>query len=491
MGYTLKTLALGAMLALGVLVVAAAPAAREANACGSFGPYDFDTYEYPNSGLGYGDLITYSALGRLPQLNYELASGDHVDLRYQGLETGARAARTIPSTANVIPPSILKSIVWNESGWANGAPPGGPSVPWGGIGAVIRSFDCGYGLGQVTSGMGNNTGTPSGRQAAIGTHPVMNMMEAIRILADKWNSAPSFRPIAGQGNPADLEDWYYAIWSYNGFAFSNHPLNPDRDPMRGALYHCYSPLAPESLTSTYNRGHYTYPELVYGCMVYPPTKSSAPLWQPQTVSMPAVYPSSEIFEVSAAFAPEVYSACEDASFSGGCPGMDYPTTIPEHEIWTHTDNTPDPGIPSGILGAPILSISGPPSAELVANANGSSSSFTVTVRNTGTSLAPYRIRSSAPWLVARHPDDAATRTLDGGIAAGADVPVSSGGTVKQGYDSILNVTVNVPAYPGGDRTATLWIEPLYGGGSVYQVQVNVEFIGGPLPFRIVVPGATR
>ena len=34
------------------------------------------------------------------------------------------------------------------------------------------------------------------------------------------------------GSPVLLENWYYAIWSYNGFAETNHPLNPFRDPLQ-------------------------------------------------------------------------------------------------------------------------------------------------------------------------------------------------------------------------------------------------------------------
>ena len=109
---------------------------------------------------------------------------------------------------------------------------------------------------------------PSARQAAIGTHPLYNIAEGVRILADKWNSAPQVRPVAGQGDPAALEDWYYAIWSYNGFAFSNHPLNPVKDPLRGSVWHCGDPNAPGY--GFFERSDYTYTEDVYGCLRYPP-----------------------------------------------------------------------------------------------------------------------------------------------------------------------------------------------------------------------------
>ena len=40
----------------------------------------------------------------------------------------------------------------------------------------------------------------------------------------KVEPAPEFRPIVGNRDPAVIEDWYYALWGYNGFAFKNHPL---------------------------------------------------------------------------------------------------------------------------------------------------------------------------------------------------------------------------------------------------------------------------
>lgn len=203
----------GPLARLGVVLVtacvlSAAVASRadqRVHACGPAGPYDFDTLEAEDYLTVYNRTIELAAAGKAVTSTFSVAdNGEVVDLRYQGLATGPRGARTTtldPTAA--IPPTILKSVAWIESSWSNAA----TAVPYGGVGPVIRSFDCGYGLGQITSGMSNATGVPAARQALIGTHFVFNLAEGARIMADKWNSAPRFRPVAGTGDPAAIEDW--------------------------------------------------------------------------------------------------------------------------------------------------------------------------------------------------------------------------------------------------------------------------------------------
>ena len=62
--------------------------------------------------------------------------------------TGTRANRSNSSDV-FVPPTLLKAISWIESSSTNAA----PSVPFGSVGPVLVSFDCGYGISQVTSGM--------------------------------------------------------------------------------------------------------------------------------------------------------------------------------------------------------------------------------------------------------------------------------------------------------------------------------------------------
>ena len=598
---------------MGVVVVAAVGAAyalahygtsrADTLACEApFRGFDFDTYEFENYKVQYGQAIELAAAGKGLPAPYTLASGETIDVHYQGLESGPRGARLPENAALRIPPTIFKSIVWIESNWANA----NAKVPYGGVGPLLVSGDCGYGLGQITSGMGSlgsdalEPGVPSARQAIIGTQTLYNLAEGARILAGKWNGAPQTRPIAGNGDPAVLEDWYYAIWSYNGFAFSNHPLNPNLDPLRGGgtaapVYHCGDPTAPGYVPVAggvkFGYGSYTYPERVYGCMRFPPKsntpviaaangpkfvvgdkvvvlgtgdcltvrtapgtsspriapepggcvpdgtlvtitggpqvsgaytwwKGSTPIgegwmaqdflakedtppvvdpanrmWPPQVFNMPNL----ALEAVANAFKPAAFTACEDADFGGGCPAMDFPTTIASASppVTAHADTTAavDPGLAGLFIGDPRVEYAGPNSASLQLSASGVTS-VQVTVKNVGRGIAPFRIRSSAAWIVVRHPGDPPQRTLDGGVAIGSDMdvvtaapPSSPVRVAQKGYTSVLTVTIDPAAMPPGISTGKLYIEPLLGGGSVFEMTITGTNKGtAPLPHKAVAPG---
>jgi len=122
----------------------------------------------------------------------------------------------------------------------------------------------------------------------------------------------------------------------------------------------------------------------------------------------------------------------------------------------------------------------------------------ITVRNTGTWIGPFRVRTSAPWIVVRHAGDASGRTLDAGVAIGSDTEVvtqqASAGPpprqrqAQQGYVSELIVTANPTLVGTGQApVGTLWIEPLL-GGAPFEMTVMLEgnFVG-ELPYRQIVP----
>lgn len=575
--------------------------------------FDFDTFELENYKTQYATAIELAAAGKAVPAPYTLSTGESIDVRYYGLKSGPRSVRLPETTARPIPPSIFKSIIWIESTWSNAT----GKVPYGGVGPLIVSGDCGYGLGQITSGMGHlggdalEPGVPSARQAIIGTDFLFNLAEGARILAGKWNSAPAARPIAGQGDPAMLEDWYYAIWSYNGFAFSNHPLNPNLDPLRGGgtaapVFHCNDPAAPGYQVLSgggqkYQAGNYTYPERIYGCMRYPPkttssgataaeagpkfvagdvavvagtgdclvvhtapgrntprivpdpggcipdgspvtilegpqatsgavagnytwwkvktsigagwvaedflTKLGAPpapvpvdpanrLWPPQVFSMPNL----AIEAVASAFKPQNYTACANSDTPlTDCAAMDFPTAIPAANppVTPHPDTTSpvDPTQAAAFIRDPQIQYSGPASVSFDGATAASAASTQITVKNVGSGIAPFRIRTSADWIVVRHPGDPPVRTLDGGVAIGSETDVvtqaPSGTTprvAQKGYQSVLLVTINPALMPPGTSVGKVWIEPLLGGGGVYVLNVTGTKGTVIFPWKAVVPG---
>ncbi len=157
------------------------------------------------------------------------------------------------------PCHVLKAIAMQESGWRQFCV---PDIPAGSVGAperTIVSFDCGYGVGQVTSGMHVGE-TPSFDRGRVASDPTYNLATGTLILAAKWSATNC----VGDNDPDVLEDWYTSIWAYNGLAYSNNPNNPNLTPGRGV----YKPG---------NGGSYTYQERILGSMENPPTGRWVPL----------------------------------------------------------------------------------------------------------------------------------------------------------------------------------------------------------------------
>ena len=102
--------------------------------------------------------------------------------------------------------------------------PSTPSDEVGGASRTLISFDCGYGIGQVTSGM--HTGeNPGFDRAHVASDPTYNLATGTRILAVKWVATNC----VGDNQPTVIEHWYAATWAYNGLAYVNNPSNPNYD----------------------------------------------------------------------------------------------------------------------------------------------------------------------------------------------------------------------------------------------------------------------
>lgn len=160
-----------------------------------------------------------------------------------------KAKTTVPAH---FPCHVLEAIAMQESGWTQFCVPQVPAASVGAPSRTIVSFDCGYGIGQVTSGMHVNE-TPSFDRARVAADATYNLATGTRILAAKWAATNC----VGDNDPDLVEDWYTAIWAYNGLAYSNNPNNPNLTAGRGP----YNPK---------NGGSYTYQERVLGWMEFPP-----------------------------------------------------------------------------------------------------------------------------------------------------------------------------------------------------------------------------
>ena len=130
----------------------------------------------------------------LEMAGYNMIAPANAYFGIPNVETGVREER-VHDEDPFIPPTLLKAIGWIESSIAQSD----WNTPFGGIGPVLESFDCGYGIMQITSGMRAplDDGWPSVQQSLVGTHYIYDIGRGSAILLDKWNGAPETRPIAG------------------------------------------------------------------------------------------------------------------------------------------------------------------------------------------------------------------------------------------------------------------------------------------------------
>lgn len=411
------------------------------------------------------------------------------------LETGPRSAGSSRTVSPYIPPTILKAIGWIESGWAQASYH--PLVNPGEVGPALVSFDCGYGIMQVTTGMQPPPGSPPRsapptiEQAMIGGHYAFNIARGALILAQKWNLAPEFNPIVGERDPRVVENWYFAIWSYNGFAFVNHPRNPDfpfpRPPYKGC--------DPNPDGAADNRGNYPYQELVYGCMAYPPVWGGRPLWNPLQAALPD-YTQPAFTDTTRFF---------NCARGLGCAGMDIatptltpsatatPTVTPSPTPTPSPTATPtpsptasptsgagssgsgsssqiqavattgaiDPTFPqtnrTALLGSPSPTAS-PASVTLALAPEAQSDWVNITVSNPGTGVFAWYATSDVPWLQVSRLEGVSLGSELGPRASSLAVRASSFGlgpgtytgrvTLRSLYGSSVEVTVTLAVVQG-------------------------------------------
>ena len=375
------------------------------------------------------------------------------------LELGPRGSRQ--TQPGKVPPTLLKSIGWIESSITQAA----AEVPFGSIGPALVSFDCGHGIAQVTTGMTvslGDGGRASPEQALVATHFAYNIARGAAILADKWNQAPELRPLAGtdtNGVPELLENWYYAVWSYNGFTGpganrSNHPMDPVYGSWPRAQYSCGSGGDGKG----HNRGNYPYQELVFGCAANPPVVDGKPLWQAVPLTLPDLNN------------PAWREPLKLANFVFPYLNMDIPTPQPFH---LDPSPAPDPKLRDKVLGKPQLNVSRS-EIKLGVSPGSGSTVETVNIDNAGTGVLAWYAVATEPWLLVKP---------YAGAAVGLELPCAR--DVSCDRTGKLEISVDATKAPPGRRTAAIRIQVL-GTNQSYVISVEVSQV-----IRVGVPGITR
>jgi hypothetical protein len=143
--------------------------------------------------------------------------------------------------------------------------------------ADFSKSDCGYGVAQVTDGMrkpaAGQTSRPAVAQRAIALDYASNVAAGLQIISQKWNDTRAAGLVVNDGDPAYIENWFYAIWAYNsgfhpesekasnsgawGVGWSNNPANPKYAQNR-------TPFLAGSPSDAARPQNWPYPEKVLG-----------------------------------------------------------------------------------------------------------------------------------------------------------------------------------------------------------------------------------
>lgn len=138
---------------------------------------------------------------------------------------GAGRQRNVPAA---FPCEILKALAVKESNWHQFCEPTAPKSQRGKSSQTLISFDCGFGVSQVTSGMRDGETSKLDRER-VASDALYNLAAGASILASKWQSSRCI----DTRDPTVLEHWYVALWKYNGYSYSNDPSNPIFSSTRG------------------------------------------------------------------------------------------------------------------------------------------------------------------------------------------------------------------------------------------------------------------
>lgn len=370
------------------------------------------------------------------------------------IEVGHRGRRVEGNRQ--VPAVLLKAIAWEESTLTMAS----RATRFESVGPVLISFDCGHGVMQVTTGMTSPLGidgSPTFNQVNVATHYGYNIARGAAILAGKWNQAPEIRPLVGDdiaSEPAVVENWYYAVWSYNGWvgpgsSSSNHPLDPSFGAWPRPRYQC---------DGMQSRHRYPYQELVWGCMAFPPERDGKRLWTPIQATLPNLTQAQFFEPLAIRNWVSPYSA------------MDLPVPRPVH---VDVDPSVSDAFVDQIFAIPRLEMT---QDTVVLRLNGlpTDSRASVRVENVGTGILSWIASSDESWIVVDPP---------AGVALGADIACVSPHCERL---SELTITANPTLLPKAKSRGTLVLRGTDGAGSEQILTVEVD-----AAFEVAVPGTSR
>lgn len=215
-------------------------------------------------------------------------------------------------TWDSVPRSVYQAIVAQESNYSQASWHSLPGIPgnpliadyYGAGGSITHmdysKADCGYGLGQVTTGMANGDTTYSTHgQWKIAVDYQENVSAGLQILERTWNQLYDAGITVNGGDPRYLENWYFAAWAYNsgiqptaafgnttgctpgptctgpdgtwGLGWANNPRNPDYPPTR-------APYLRDSYADASHPASWPYQERIMGWMGQPILRFDEPAY---------------------------------------------------------------------------------------------------------------------------------------------------------------------------------------------------------------------
>jgi hypothetical protein len=273
----------------------------------------------------------------------------------------------------IVPRSVVEGVLAQESNFLQAswhALPGVPGNPligdyYGSLGGInsidFNSADCGYGIGQITTGMETaSTALSANGKIKVALDYAENIADAISILSSTWNKLSAAGITLNGGSPTYLENWYFTLWAYNsgfqpdaahgnttgctpsptctdgygnwGLGWTNNPINTLWDPAR-------APFLKLSYADAATPQKWPYQEKVFGWMAHPQLDYTGhPDYLPST---PASGPADLTVPPFASFCVLSVNNCDPNFHVSGNSSLDYceyinPSSPYYRHCWWHS-----------------------------------------------------------------------------------------------------------------------------------------------------------